>query len=212
MATILAAFSFLFANVPCIYFKYDENDDGLSWRIMLATQEEHDSARDEQRLNQVQSWGKPLQPAFRMSLFDDDEGWSDKNPAVDAEGNTVPHLTRYANEPKTRKRNPVIAAFEKENGRLPTVGDTFTVKGTGDLFAPTTFAPRGDRSATGKYGANMPDILTKEQWDAIPEAQQKRQNCVFDLVHVTKVVIEPTAEEPEVMEDTPQPAKRHERW
>jgi len=211
MAPILAAFSFIFSNVPCIYFKRDANDDGLSWRIMLATQEEHDSARDEQRLNQVQSWGKPLQPAFRMSLFDDDDGWSDKNPAVDAEGNSVPHLTRYANEPKTRKRNPVIAAFVKDNERLPTVGDTFTVEGTGDLFAPTTFAPRGDYGATGKYGVPTDFILTKEQWESIPEASRKRQSCVFDLVHVTKVEIEPTAPEPEVMEDTPQPAKRR-RW
>ena len=216
MTTALAAFEFILATVPCIYFDVDQGDD-LTWRIMLSTQTEHDTPADEQAVDSIQCYAKAGTPAFRMSMFDDEEDWSDKNPAKDKDGKVIDTITRYNNEPATRKRNPEIARFVKEHKRLPMAGDTFNLKAAGDILIPTTFAPstrrmpNGDQSKTGSYSAPMVAVLTKEQWEAVPEHQKNRQNCVYELMHTSDVHIDATAIP--VMEDTAQkePAKRR-RW
>jgi hypothetical protein len=219
MTQALAAFEFILATVPCVYFDVDLGDD-LSWRIMLSTQTEHDTSNDEDHLEDIRAFAKKGTPAFRMDMFDDDKGWSAKNPAKDEDGKVIKGreptptetIARYNNEPATRKRNPVIAAFVKAHKRLPMAQDTFNLKAAGDILIPTTYRPQGEAKYTGKYSAQMNDTLTQEQWDAIPEHQKNRQNCVYELMHTSDISIDATAIETPVMEDTPRPVAARRRW
>jgi hypothetical protein len=185
MAALIAAVSHIFANMPIVHFAQDgKGYEDLTFRVFLGHNEVNDPSDNEDQLEDINSYAKVATAALRIPIFADNKGWAKKNDDHDID-----------EEPKSRKLNPVIAEFKKAHGRLPAIGDTITVTSNSEIFVPTTFLDKKDKHLTGKYSAPMSSVLTREQWDDIPESQKNSQNCIYEILNTTGISIVATEQE-----------------
>jgi len=180
-----ATSSHFYGNMPITHFAQDgKNFADLCWRVFMGHQEVNEPSEGEAQLFSAGSWSKVATAALRIPIWADNKGWAKTN-----KGHVI------SKEPTSRKMNPLIADFKKAHGRLPAIGDTITVTSNSEIFVPTTFEPGENRLYTGKYSASMNAVLTREQWEDIPDSQKNAQNCIYEILNTTDISFTAKAKE-----------------
>jgi hypothetical protein len=199
MSELIATTALRYENMPVSYFGQDGKAyDDLCFRAFMGHQGVNSPSKGEDLLQGIGSWAKVATAGLRIPIFADSKGWAKTNP-----GHVI------SKEPNSRKLNPVIADFMKAHGRLPASGDTMSVTSHSEIFVPTTFSPGGNPDYTGKYGASLNDVLTKKQWEEIPDSQKSRQNCVYEILNTTDISFTAGTEESTAQAVAP---NRREGW